>query len=191
MDSILEHRFKTGGSEYLFRIVPDTYPGSPREWDSLGIIVYNHPRYILGDVEGTIDDVPEDSITLDVYAYEHGGITLSTSPFSYAWDSGKVGVIYVTKDKIRDNFNVSRVSTKLENKVIDILKSEIKVFDMYLRGEVYGYTLEEVFPCPHCGSEDFLMEDSCFGFYGLKKDNGMLDHIDPKYHEHIEHLLED
>ncbi len=38
-------------------------------------------------------------VILPLYLYDHGGITMSTGPFSCRWDSGQVGWIYAEKKK--------------------------------------------------------------------------------------------
>jgi len=75
------------------------------------------------------------AISLPVYLYDHSGITVSTCPFSCPWDSGQVGIIYVLKEKVREEFSVDRISEQLEKKVIDILESEIKNLDQYLTSD--------------------------------------------------------
>ena len=41
-------------------------------------------------------------------------------------------------------------------KVEEVLKAEVKVFDKYLTGQVYGYVIED---------EEEEHVDSCWGFY--------------------------
>ena len=74
---------------------------------------------------------------------------------------------------------------------IEAVDAEVDRYDSYLRGDVYGYTLEEKVhvrnehKCPHCGEiisvdeyDDYEEVDSCCGFYGESiEDNGILDSI--------------
>lgn len=85
-------------------------------------------------------------IMLPLYTYEHGGITLKVGNGMYengytGWDWSTVGVIYATHAKIREWMMVKRVSKKMREHVIRILKEEVKEFDQYLQGEVYGFKL--------------------------------------------------
>lgn len=96
-------------------------------------------------------------IALPIYLYDHSGITINTTGFSCPWDSGQVGYIYVTKEKVRKEYSVKRISSKLEAKVEDILRNEIKTFDHYLTGDVWGYEIED---------KDGNHKDSCWGFIG-------------------------
>ena len=90
---------------YTIKVLYDDDPHDPREWDNLGTIYSNHRRYDpdghsieeIIDSDGKLDrEFVKNHIMLDIYAYEHGGITLSTSSggqFSDPWDSGLFGII--------------------------------------------------------------------------------------------------
>ena len=142
----------------------DDSPESPREWDNLGTMVCWHSRYNLGDSH-SFDDPQEflntvepNDIVLPLYLYDHSGITMSTTGFSCPWDSGQVGYIHITAEKIREEYSVKRVSKKLKERVTNYLVGEVETYDQYLTGDVYGYTVE------HKKSGE---EDSCWGFYGI------------------------
>lgn len=115
-------------------------------------------------------------ILLSLYFYDHSGITISTSPFSCSWDSGQVGWIYVTKDQIRKEYSVKRISKKLLKRVAELLAAETEEYDKYLTGQVFGFVLEDT-------SGAHL--DSCWGFLGDNfVTNGMVDHL-PAGHRHL------
>lgn len=151
--------------QYSIEIMNDADPISPRECQNLGTILYTSLRYSLGDkwvdsndINSVIND--PDNITLPVYAYIHSGIVLNTTGFSCPWDSGQSGVIYVSKEKIRNEFKVKRISASLKEKVINYLRSEVDVFSKYLSGEVYGYRILD---------ENGDVVDSCYGFFSYKE----------------------
>ena len=144
---------------------------NPREWDNLGTMVCWHGRYILGDKQPKIspdeylEDLPKGTVTLPLYLYDHGGITMKTSPFSCPWDSGQVGFIYVTPETMKQEM----VDTP--ERAAEILTNEVETYDQYLRGEVYRYTVAKGVTCDH---DDTHWEavDSCgdfFGDYGLEE----------------------
>ena len=152
---------------------------SPREWDgNRGTIIHCHPRYKLGDeqlshsgVEERIEGLHKGrSVILPVYLYDHSGIALSTSPFGDRWDSGQVGFIYAE--------NVSP-NPKARAKVVEGLKAEVALLDAYVRGDVWGFTVED---------DNGGAIESCGGFlhlWGKDKEAlaDMLDHIPAEYHE--------
>ena len=118
-----EHAGKT------VRIVSDDDPLNPRtDWDNLGTITYREgSRYILGDKATTTEEMEEiaarrDVICLPVYAYIHSGIALNTTGFHCPWDSGQSGIIYVEREKVRKEWGKKRISPKLYNQILEVLK---------------------------------------------------------------------
>jgi len=158
--------------KYLIEIYQDTDTESPREWDNLGTMVCFHRRYDLGDKHDYDSDdysgweemkeaiIKQEKVhtILPLYLYDHSGITISTGPFSCNWDSGQIGWIFVSKEKVKEE-------GMDESKVEDYLKGEVKTYDQYLTGDVYGYRIYEVITCSlgHDHEEDL---HSCGGFYG-------------------------
>lgn len=119
--------------------------------------------------------------------YDHSGITISTSngyPYNDRWDAGCVGFVYVTKEELFKE-RIGMVEEKWEEQADRYIESEVKIYDQYLRGDTYGYTLTKKVivqeKCPHCGEviredEDQVYDDSSWGFYGdCLEDNGILD----------------
>lgn len=168
----MEHTHEERIGNYLIRIFPDDCGDSPRTWDNLGTMVCFHRRYDLGDkndyCSGNYDgweEMKEDIIKtenvhtiLPLYLYDHSGITMSTSSFNDRWDSGQVGWIFVSKEKVEKE----RIDEKLVEKV---LKGEVETYDQYIRGDVYGYKVYRVTTCDHDHEHEEEL-DSCWGFYG-------------------------
>lgn len=135
----------------------DTDPPNPREWDNLGTMYCRHRRYKLGD-SNAAPPPAANVVCLPLYLYDHSGITISTEPFSCPWDSGQVGVIYCTYEKIRQEYdlNPGEIPVETIKRVIDRMKQEVLTYDQFLRGEVYGYVVEDA---------DGEHLDSRWGFY--------------------------
>lgn len=172
-------------SNYRLEISQDLDTESPRERDNLGTMVCFHRNYLLGDkhsyqsrdfngwddLEKQIEKDHGPSLILPLYLFDHSGLSISTSPFSCRWDSGQIGFIFVSKENIRKEYGKKIVSKKLRETAIGYLENEVKTYDQYLTGDVYGFQLfrddEEI--------------DSCWGFYGSDpKTNGMMDYIPPE-----------
>lgn len=179
-------------SNYRIRIEQEDCPSNPRkEYENMGTMVCWHSRYQLGDEQPTCDpsiyreDLPQGSITLPLYLMDHSGISISTNGFNCAWDSGQVGFIYVTLETVRKEYgDITEASL---NKAIEVMKSEVKTYDSFIRGRVYGFTLEKLNECECCNRVEPEHIDSCWGFYDYDdKDNSaadaMRDHIDPEHH---------
>lgn len=170
---------------YTIEIMPDDYPESPREWDNLGTMYYRHRGYILGDQEipeSYYSDKLGDTVYIDsaesfsdwieetqgqiavmlpLAIYDHSGVTMwcgsRWSGIDPQWDCSDVGFIVVTKEKIREEYGVKRISKQLLDKVEKILQAEVETFDQYLTGDVYGFSVTD-----ESGEEI----NSCCGFYG-------------------------
>lgn len=151
--------------EYKIEVIQDSDPRSPREDDNLGKMICFHHRYNLGD-KHSYNEFSEFNdflyknrkklIVLPVYLYDHSGQTVATTPFSCPWDSGKVGYIYVEKSKVREEYSWKNLTKKRVETIKGYLDSEVKIFDQYLQGDIYGYKIFK-------GEEEL---ESCWGFYG-------------------------
>lgn len=151
-------------------------------WEHNNQCIFFHRNYDFGDKHNIDADDYEDFdamekalykehgalVVLPVYMYDHSGITIKTSPFGCNWDSGKLGFIVAYKEEIRKSYGVKRISAKLKERVTELLESEIKVLDQYLRGDIFSFLLLD---------SDNEIIDSCSGFYGDEADNGIFDNL--------------
>lgn len=153
----------------------DDAPMHPRrDFDNLGTLYTAHRRYQPEknfDAHFNVSDVFNNRIgefkdsflkkyvALPVYLYDHGGLTVSTTPFSCPWDSGFFGIIAISLDKIRKEFGWKLITAKRREKIEEYLRGEIRTLDQYYTGEVYGYELT-----PEDDDKDVI--ESCWGFFG-------------------------
>ena len=157
--------------------VKETNRYSPIEW-MIHELIYNYENKIPYPKDGYCEDwLCEDDervykmwdkfyVMLPIHAYEHSGITISSSGRHAGWDSfdsGQLGFIYVSKEKCMKEWKVKRWTKKFEEKILSILEGEIKTYDQYLTGDVHGYMIyrPDDEDCDKC-------VDSCWGFYGEK-----------------------
>lgn len=207
---------------YVYRIVRDEYPESPRDWDNLGVMACWSRRYSLGDVQPKVDiqdyladligwdddrqqavydywfnradgsdeerhttarnkleerikeEFDKQFIGLELYLWDHSGLSMSSGPFEYPCDSSIFGIIYISRAKAREEFHLKRITRVWEDRIKGYLKGEVETFDQYLTGQVYGYRIFEV---PEGVNPEELSEEeiealeeveSCYGFYGEK-----------------------
>lgn len=177
----MEQTIKT--ENFTLEIMQDTDTESPREWDNLGTMVCFHNRYSLGDkhdytsndfngwadMKKKLAKEHDAAVILPIYMYDHSGITIKTTPFGDQWDSGQIGYIFISKKKVREEYNVKRINAKLRECVEGYLKGEVETYDQFLTGDVYSFSIE---------NEQGDTIDSCGGFYGSNiKENGMLEYI--------------
>jgi len=177
----------------FIEIVQEETAENPREaWDNLGHMACFHRRYNLGDKQTEIDKDDYDSwdeieadlnkrapIVIRLNLYDHSGITISASngyPYNCRWDSSTVGFIYVTKEDLKKEYSVKRISKKVLKTARAVLMGEIKVYDQYITGAVYGFRKYELVTCKTCKHTEEEIIDSCYGFYGHDhKESGLLE----------------
>ncbi len=150
-------------------IVYDESPECPREWDTLGTMICFHKRYTLGDKHnfksGDYNSWEEmekviakqfNAVVLPIYLYDHSGITINTTGFNCKWDSGQIGFIAISKEKVRTEFGWKNITKSRKKQLIKSLESEVETYDSYLRGEVFGFEVKD---------NNGEIIDSCYGFY--------------------------
>ena len=128
----------------------------------LGKIYYvKGSRYRLGTVAADAGRMFEVStgiasgelVGLPVYAYVHSGTQLSTTPFSCPFDSGPAGFIACSREDAKGWFG----KDVPEDRVLEVLRSEVEEFSKFLQGDVYNITIYV----------DGKAEDTVGGFYGF------------------------
>ena len=170
--------------KYKLEIFDDLNPCSPREFDNLGTMVCFHRRYNLGDetehkssdfssweeLENYLYKEENALIAVPVFMYDHSGLWINTTGFSCPWDSGQIGYIYISKEKVRREYSCKRISKKLKKMIREMLCSEVDLYNDYLSGNVYGFTLTD--------KENAEEIDSSCGFYGTDYiENGIFDYV--------------
>ncbi len=93
----------------------------------------------------TCSDVYVEQVTL----YDHSGISISSSRTAnypdMQWDCSNVGFVYVDKKEIQEQL-INVVDSNWIEKAKERIDSEMQEYDLYLRGEIYGWTLTELIP---------------------------------------------
>jgi hypothetical protein len=138
----------------------------------LGTMVCWHKRYNLGDQQPSIgfrdwligklangDEKEEErlghlstrdlenifndrNVSLPLYLYDHGALSISTIPFKSLWDSGRIGLIYVDEDAMQHAYGEKWNTEEARRDAIKILTEEVTVYDHWLRGECYAVYIE-------------------------------------------------
>jgi len=175
MNEIIESIPLNDGS--TLQIIQDNDPIDPRENDNIGIMVFLHRRYSLGDktdikekdfhswseIKDHLIKKKKAILISPVYMIDHSGISIRINrDFSDCdpgnWDSGQLGFIYTTKDQIKKMYlqENKHITKKILEKIKDCLISEIQEYDDYLTGSAYGYQIVK----------NGEIEDSCYGYFG-------------------------
>jgi len=175
-------------------IYSDEDPESPRKWDNLGTMICFHKRYDLGDkhnyksgdyngwdeIEDRIKQDNPDCMIRPLYLMDHSGLSISMGPFGCPWDSGQIGFIFITNERIAGELkgNVEWAE--------EILSGEVETYNQYLAGDIYGFILRNK-PCEKCGCNTASeVLDSCWGFYGANPiENGIIDNLKEEYKQEL------
>ena len=178
------------------KIVQDGDVETPRNWSNLSKMIFTGSYKHLGDKHEVDFDEEFDSrqdfiergeeivrkhfkdvaVCYAVHMYKHSGESISidySGQYTCRWDSGTIGFAIVSKEDIRKEYNIKRVTQKYIDKCENIVRGEIKTLDQYISGEVYGYVVED---------KDENVIDSCYGFFGYDiEKNGISDYLEEKY----------
>lgn len=204
--------FKDGS---VLKIIADESPESPREWNNNGTMVCFHRQYNLGDkhdykqsdfsiaisagngwdaLRVQIEKDHDDVVILPLYLFDHSGLSIATDDTKFrqcdraGWDWGQVGFIFATRENLKKGGHPDNVDPV---KVETWLRGEVEIYDQFLRGDIFGFTLRA--PPTHCDAcshdEEGEVTDSCWGFYGDDPvENGMIDHLSEPYRTELKVL---
>ncbi len=143
--------------DHEIEIHQDENVESPDQWGNTDVfVVYDHRQFCVKREGFEPKDIFEHMTTTKknfykgyhvfvLYAYIHSGVALSVLndayPFNDRWDVSTTGFILVKKQK----------GTYTRRMAIESAMGEVKIWNIYLSGDVYGYNSEV---------------GSCWGFYG-------------------------
>jgi hypothetical protein len=127
----------------------------------------------------------EPLVWLPIYALVHSGIWLSTTKsfngYTCQWDTSFAGIIYAENEKIIEEYG--DLSAESRAKAIACFEAEIKTYEQYLQGDIYGFSTLDA---------EGEQIDSCGGFFGSNPfENGMSEHIEACYHDLLKVAGED
>lgn len=163
---------------------PDQNPANPcEEQDMLGTMLCWHSRYNLGhkhdyrSVEDIVDFLNHEkpTILMPLYLYDHSGISISTHPFSCPWDSGQVGWVYTTQQCILKEWSCSQLSPQLQQKARERIEGEVRHYNDYLTGQVYGFE----------ATHNNTLIHSVWGYYGDPDTSGLIEDAKASIDDHM------
>jgi hypothetical protein len=204
---------KASNDNFEVKVWYDQEAENPREWDNLGTMICWHRQYDMGDshsyseprdllvslileyndysdeqlekmsFERLYEIISKHYVLFPIYMYEHSGRTWSLSPFSCNWDSGQVGFIYASKDKIRNEFSVKKVTKKIKEKTEEIFKGELSNYEKWAEGQVYGLAVTDLKT-----GEEVVNENGFYGFSKFEGYNGMKECLNEEQFELLQQI---
>ena len=196
---------------HILKIWQDQYDESPDSWGNEDMfLVYEHRNFtvtrtgfaphsihnylVLSSKADSIDlrnDEYDNYWIFVVYAYVHSGVSLSLRnyeyPFNSRWDTSTTGFVLVEKERYIEGKKPTIV-TKPEAK--KYAQGLIDTWNIYLSGEVYGYSIYEETTCKCCGNTEEEQIDSCAGFYKTTDEallTDILDNMDSRFYPTTPH----
>jgi hypothetical protein len=172
MNAIETKTVKHNGQTFRIRIYPDGDTPNPLEdWSEMGTILSLNRRranFNPSRVEFAIENDP-DAVPLSYF--EHGQCLWSVAGELPAecrcpWDSvGFAGVWLPDAETLASASNYGGFTRRMFLR--KRARQACEAYTQWCNGEVYGYDIERLTVCPHCGEESAEPVDSCWGFYGL------------------------
>lgn len=115
-------------------------------------------------------------VMFPIYMYSHSGDTISTTPFGDRFDSELAGFIFLDRETILEECvpingkKLTRLTKEALELAVGLLELEVKEYNQYLIGDIYGYSISKLNPNRGEGQGEFIIEDErvgeCWGFYG-------------------------
>lgn len=180
--------------EQILLVAPDEDCENPREHTNVSVMWFFHGRHSnLGDKKDVKsedfdgwEEMAEHLRTEEgalhiapVFMYEHSGRSLSLGAFGDRWDSGQLGLMWTTKEKLAET--VGEDAT--DEQIMKAYEAELEEYNRWIEGDCWWYRL--VSPPPGFDPEAAGMsidydkwteEDTCGGFLGYDdKESGLLD----------------
>jgi hypothetical protein len=131
----------------------DQHAENPRQTNDYFSQIFSAHRTVTGDINATgnyrsleaeyLGECGKNNIEVPIYLYEHSGIAINTTGFSCPWDSGKLGYIFASKEKVREEFGWKRITPKRIEFIKECLTNEVEEWGQWLSGEVYRYRIED------------------------------------------------
>lgn len=143
----------------------------------------NYGEWFHQDDEDCENAVPDEFLEIKgvefmlLWLYDHSGISMSVSNFDHIdsarWDSGIVGIIYMAQAQMDEDIDVNSDwakeyhpgKTQVEI-AREMMRGEVKEYDQFLTGDVYGYVIDHPETCEHCKHTENPVDESCWGFFG-------------------------
>lgn len=177
-------------------IEQDDIPLNPRvDYDNLGTMVCFHPDYNLGDKDHGFNE-PQDlidylrrehkqlAVVLPLYLLDHSGLCMQTGPYACdpgGWDTSRVGVIFITKEKARKEYGWKLITKARQDKLEERLKGEVETYSACLEGNVYGYIAKD---------PDGNELESCWGYIGYPEESGVIEEAEAVVDVNVKKLRE-
>jgi hypothetical protein len=172
MKAIETETIEQNGQTYRIRIFHDPHAGNPLEdWSEMGTILSLSSRHANFDPAAVQVAVMTNRDAVLLSYFEHGRCLWAVGGELPAaarcpFDSVTFAGVWLPDDETIASAKNYGGRTRIHF-MRKRARQACEVYTQWCNGEVYGYEVESVNICPHCGQESAAPVDSCWGFYGL------------------------
>ena len=177
------------GNKAKAELVYDQHATTPREGDNLGtILIAPNKAHWIANRDSAVDtSIPlgnspfehwenlrreqlklkksDIAIAYPITKYEHGEISLQLG-YTKGWDYTVSGFVYVTKETIRREYGVKRITKSMLNNAKNCLQSELDMLTAWLNGNCYGWQIKEYTPTDDgLDWKEVDVLDSCWEYF--------------------------
>jgi hypothetical protein len=172
MNAIETTTVERDGRTFRIRICPDGDTPNPLEdWSEMGTILSLNRRH-ANCYPGSVDDLLEEHPDAVPLSYYEHGLCLWTvagelpAACRCQFDSvGIAGFWLPDAETLASASNYGGFTRRMFMR--KRARQACEAYTQWCNGEVYGYEVERLTACPHCGQERAEPVESCWGFYGL------------------------
>jgi hypothetical protein len=172
MDAIETETTQHNGQTYRITIYADPdVPNPLDDWSEMGTILSLNGRHVNFDPDGVEDAIKTNPDAVPLSYYEHGGCLWAVAgelPAAARCPRDSVsfaGVWLPDAETVASARNYGGWTRKQFMR--KRARQACDAYTQWCNGDVYGYEVERVTTCSHCGQESRELVDSCWGCYRL------------------------
>jgi hypothetical protein len=172
MDAIETTTVERDGQTFRIRIYPDPDVPNPLEdWSEMGSILSLNRRHANFDPAGVDDALANNPDVVPLSYFEHGLCLWTVAGelppgANCPFDSVALAGIWLPDaETLESAENYGGFTRRMFMR--KRARQACETYTQWCNGDVYGYEIERVTACDHCGSEKASVVDSLWGCYGL------------------------
>lgn len=192
------------------RIVHDSSPEDPRDWDDMCEIVHqtHWGKSCTEQIADLIEKTEGWKAVMEMLRVAHQkdivshceddllGKLYDDETFRDMWLNAVKGELLVKKFHTQHESYLAHTTPELckyvgtpWERASEVMDGSIETFKQWAEGDVYGFVIEEwtgACACEECDAGEWIETDSCWGFYGSDPfENGMALHVPEELHDQL------
>jgi hypothetical protein len=172
MNAIETKTIERAGQTYRISIYPDGDTPNPlTDWSEMGTILSLNRRHVNFDPDGIEEAIDNNPDAVKLSYFEHGLCRWSVAgelppSADCPWDSVKFAGIWLPDAQTLEAAKPYGGRTR-QLFMRKRARQACEAYTQWCNGDIYGYEVQRVTTCAHCGEESAQSIESCWGFFGL------------------------